>query len=542
MTKAQAAALRAPRTPLGEDTSLTEAHHELTDDDHKKAWGQFFTSPTIASFMVSLFRAPTRDPVRVLDAGAGTGVLGLTAAERLITSHRRRVHLTAVEKEPGALVALRKAATAARARLGTDWLDVEIVDDDFLDLDRPRLGSATLADFDYAIANPPYFKMSPTDDRGGAAPNAYARFMEVAARMLRENGELCFIIPRSFAAGFYFRQFRRRFHHLMRLDHVHVFESRSDAFRDDGVLQENIIVLYRRTRSTAASIRISSSAGETDLDSRTTHSVARSRVLDPEDADSILFLPTGADDLRVMDVFANWRDSLHSYGLDVSTGPVVPFRAEEYLRTSRSRTTAPMLWLQHVLPGRIEWPLVGGFRKPEHIEAGAPAKLLVKNRTYVLLRRFSAKEDERRLVAAPYVRDSIPGTVLGLENHLNFIHCKAGDLEPKLAAALATMLNSSLFDAYFRLSNGNTQVSATELRALPLPPVKSLDALARRLESGETADRAVSEVFGKRKSGSASFPTTSCTTTATNSSGRAADSANHEGRASRVAAPMLLPW
>jgi adenine-specific DNA-methyltransferase len=265
-------------------------------------------------------------------------------------------------------------------------------------------------------------------------------------------------------------------------------------------------------------------------------------VLDPEDAESILFLPTSTDDLRVMDVFAGWQDSLHSYGLEVSTGPVVPFRAEEYLRASRSQTTAPMLWLQHVLPGRIEWPLAGGFRKPEYIEAGAPAKLLVKNRTYVLLRRFSAKEDERRLVAAPYVRDSIPGMVLGLENHLNFIHCKDGDLDPKMAAALAAMLNSSLFDAYFRLSNGNTQVSATELRALPLPPVKSLDALARRLESGETADRAVSEVFGKRKSGSASFPTTSCTTTATNSSGRAADSANHEGRASRVAAPMLLPW
>jgi adenine-specific DNA-methyltransferase len=153
-----------------------------------------------------------------------------------------------------------------------------------------------------------------------------------------------------------------------------------------------------------------------------------------------------------------------------------------------------MLWLQHVLPGRIEWPLAGGFRKPEYIEAGAPAKLLVKNRTYVLLRRFSAKEDERRLVAAPYVRNSIPSAVLGLENHLNFIHRKDGDLEPKLAIALAALLNSSLFDAYFRLSNGNTQVSATELRALPLPPIRALVALSRRLESGETADLAVRQV------------------------------------------------
>jgi adenine-specific DNA-methyltransferase len=494
--KAHAAALRASRIPPDPVANLGEERHDLSSGDHKKMWGQFFTSPTIASFMVSLLRAPTRDTVRILDAGAGTGVLGLAAAERLIAFHRRRVHLTAVEKEPGALRALRGAATTARARLGADRLHVEIVDDDFLDLDRPRLGTAILADFDYAIANPPYFKMSPTDDRGGAAPNAYARFMEVAARMLREDGELCFIIPRSFAAGFYFRQFRKRFHHLMRLDSVHVFESRCDAFRADGVLQENIIVHYRRTKTATASIRISSSSGESDLDSRVAHSVARDRVLNPHDQDSVLFLPTGSDDLRVMDVFAAWGDTLSSYGLEVSTGPVVPFRAEEYLRTSPSQTTVPMLWLQHVLPGRVEWPLPGGFRKPEHVEAGAPAKLLVRNSNYVLLRRFSAKEDERRLVAAPYFKNSIPGATLGLENHVNYIHRRNGELDAKLGVALAALLNSSLFDAYFRLSNGNTQVSATELRALPLPPSKTLAILAERLARGETNEIAISEVLG----------------------------------------------
>jgi adenine-specific DNA-methyltransferase len=108
-----------------------------------------------------------------------------------------------------------------------------------------------------------------------------------------------------------------------------------------------------------------------------------------------------------------------------------------------------------------------------------------------LLRRFSAKEDERRLVAAPYLRDALPGPVLGLENHLNFIHSEGGELPPRLAVALAALLNSSLFDAYFRLSNGNTQVSATELRALPLPPPPRLAALGRRLQSGEPAPQAV---------------------------------------------------
>ena len=493
--KSAAATYVAPTTLA--TTLLADAYRDRTNEAHKKEWGQFFTSFPIASFMASLLRAPKRRDVRLLDAGAGTGVLGLAAAQQLITQHGVRVHLVAVEKEPGAIAALREATSDARSRLGADMLTVEIVGDDFLDLDRPRLGIAPLASFDYAIANPPYFKMSPSDDRGGDAPNVYARFMEVAARMLREEGELCFIIPRSFAAGYYFRPFRRRFHGLMRLDHVHVFESRRDAFRIDGVLQENIIVLYRRSRMAEPRVRISCSVGERDLSDRFEHEVDRARVLAPTDASSVVRLPTTESDLRVMDIFASWRDSLDTFGLEVSTGPVVPFRAEQFLRDEKSTTTVPMLWLQHVTAGRVEWPLAAGFRKPEHIERAAPEKLLVKNRTYVLLRRFSAKEDARRLVAAPYVRDSIRAPMLGIENHVNFIHRRREVLAETEATALSALLNSQLFDAYFRISSGNTQVSATELRALPLPSTEMLEAVAVRLARGASEEEAVVEVLGE---------------------------------------------
>jgi len=447
--------------------------------------------------MASLLRAPERREVRILDPGAGKGVLGLAAAEALITRYGARVHLVAVEKESGALAELREASASARKRLGESSLDVQIVSDDFLDLDRPRLGTTPLASFDYAIANPPYFKMSPTDDRGGDAPNIYARFMEVTARMLRDDGELCFIIPRSYAAGYYFRPFRRRFHSAMRLDHAHLFESRCDAFRDDGVLQENIIVLYRRSRVIEPSVRISCSTGERDLDARFTHDVMRDRVLSVDDANAVLHLPTSSHDLRVMDTFSSWTDSLSTYGLDVSTGPIVPFRAEEFLRKNRSKTTVPVLWLQHVLPGRIEWPLATGFRKPEHIERTAPEKLFVENRTYVLLRRFSAKEDARRIVAAAYTGNSIQSPLLGLENHVNFIHRKRGELAKSEAQAIAALLNSPLYDAYFRISNGNTQVSATELRALPLPSPQAIEAITARMALGATGDDASAEVLGE---------------------------------------------
>jgi hypothetical protein len=52
---------------------------------------------------------------------------------------------------------------------------------------------------------------------------------------------------------------------------------------------------------------------------------------------------------------------------------------------------------------------------------------------------------------------------------VNYIYRPKGKLSKKLALGLSTFLNSSLLDRYFRISNGNTQVGATEIRAMPLP-------------------------------------------------------------------------
>ena len=46
--------------------TLADAYREATDDDHKKLWGQFFTSPSIATFMASLLRPLRRRDVRRL--------------------------------------------------------------------------------------------------------------------------------------------------------------------------------------------------------------------------------------------------------------------------------------------------------------------------------------------------------------------------------------------------------------------------------------------------------------------------------------------
>ncbi len=50
-----------------------------------------------------------------------------------------------------------------------------------------------------------------------------------------------------------------------------------------------------------------------------------------------------------------------------------------------------------------------------------------------------------------------------------------------LLILLCALLNSNLFDTYFRIFNGNVNVSATELREIPLPPLETIQEIGDRL-------------------------------------------------------------
>ena len=93
---------------------------------------------------------------------------------------------------------------------------------------------------------------------------------------------------------------------------------------------------------------------------------------------------------------------------------------------------------------------------------------------YVLTQRFSAKEERRRVVAAIYDPRRIEAPLVGFENHLNYFHARGQGLSVPLAKGLALYLNSSLFDRYFRLFSGHTQVNATDLKKMCYPSREQL--------------------------------------------------------------------
>ena len=472
-------------------------------DEHRKAYGLYLTPVPVADFMAS--RLHVDGPkLRVLDPAAGAGVLCCAAVEALVCRDPKpdTIELVTYEVEGNLIAPLRAVlsylADWCRAGYGvTVAVRIEITDFVLEHAEALRLSGGLIPyrseeqDFDVVVSNPPYFKINKADPRAVAAstvvhgqPNIYALFMAVSAVLLREHGDLVFITPRSFASGPYFRQFRKIFFNLIRPTEVHVFESRRDAFSRDEVLQENIIFSgirhdYWHQDGTNPPLTISSSRGVRDVGEPDHREIPMEVALDLASVDKVLRLPVRDKDDDVLALVDSWPSSLRDLGLNISTGPVVPFRATEFIREEGEvpGSHAPLLWMNHVHAMRATWPLCR--HKPEYIERSGADVLLVPNKNYVLLRRFSAKEEARRLTAAPYFAADFAVPDIGFENHLNYIHRPGGTLSDDEAWGLAALYNSHLLDAYFRAVNGNTQVSATELRAMPLPARETIIELGR---------------------------------------------------------------
>ncbi len=474
----------------------------------RKEFGQYLTPIQVARFMAKSMTFRVDDSLRVLDPGAGSGFSHAHCARRLLSAPVDGCMLNWRLTRPAA--ALQISWRLAWTMRGSGWSHAmsfyprSVHRTDFLlshgpVLEQPQLrllaSERQTTAFDIAVSNPPYFKLQKADPRARAAravvhgqPNIYALFMAVASAMLKVGGELAFITPRSYAAGPYFRLFRKMFFGKMKPLAVHLFASRRDAFRRDDVLQENVILIARRADGWSSSrngetVRVSASNGTDDLGQPSLRVVPLSEVLDLDGEDKVLRIPVTDQDVAAKRAIASWTSNLHSYGLEISTGPVIPFRSRPLLATDGdiSSTHAPLVWLRSVSPMRVRWP-AGVRNKAEYVLMNADsASLLVPDNNYVLVRRFSSKEQRRRLTAAPLIRGAMRSRYVGFENHLNYLHRPGGSLSAEEAYGLAALFNSELLDTIFRVSNGNTQVNASELRAMALPPMEAIREIGRTL-------------------------------------------------------------
>src|SRR4030043_1076571 len=332
-----------------------------------KSEGQFFTPKQVSIFMAELFDI-NRDKITLLVPGAGTGVLSAAFCEKLL-SRKKPVSLVidTFENDPEIIPLLKKVLQECKKDLEGKGSRVEfnVLAKDFILTNDTYLNGPGLFErgekfYDFVISNPPYYKVGTESPYSRmmaelicGQPNIYAFFMTMAANMLADKGEMVFITPRSFCSGLYYKNFRKWFLRKVSIARIHIFESRKDIFDKDGVLQENVIIKARRSGKEGA-VTVTTSR-EKDLNVLGKIEVNYSDIISSKNSESFIRIPTSELDVKILHIIDKWPSTLNKQGGQISSGPVVDFRAKEHLRQELTKGSVPLLWMHNMQNMRVIW-------------------------------------------------------------------------------------------------------------------------------------------------------------------------------------------
>ena len=473
--------------------SLSDLYARTYDAESRKLKGQFFTPTQVSTYMARLFDVH-QGTIRLLDPGAGTGVLTAAFCERLLDSDQT-INLTidAYENDRALSQLLMMSLQACKLQLQGRGHDVKynVCEQDFILHNEGYFNekdssgeSAERPLYDFVISNPPYYKLNKESPQStvmmelvSGQPNIYALFMALSARMVKSEGEMVFITPRSFCSGLYYKRFREWFLNNVQITNIHTFESRKEVFAKDKVLQENVIIKAKKRKETSKHDKvIIATSRNKDFDKLESIAVPLTDVIRHRNGETFIQIPTSPLDVDILHIINSWPTTLKDLGLEISTGPVVPFRTEGYLlpELTESPKSAPLLWMHNMRDMGVAWPAEKNGKASAIRVCDETAPLLLPVKNYVLVKRFSSKEQKRRLYASVLLESEFPYESVGIENHVNYIYRPDGNLSVYETFGIAALLNTTMIDNYFRSLNGNTQVNATDIRSLPFPSIEDV--------------------------------------------------------------------
>ncbi len=360
------------------------------------------------------------------------------------------------------------------------------------------LALTTLGGFDLVIGNPPYGRITLAPEQRKSYSrslyghaNLYGLFTDLAVRLAKPNGVIAYVTPTSFLGGQYFKALRSLLVEMAPPQYLDFVHQREGVF--DDVLQETLLAVYHKGAALSP-VQVS--------------------CLSPHTQDTVNALDVGQIDLakgshpwllprypEQADFFAKlcmMSCRLHDFGYSVSTGPLVWNRHKSQLRTSgKGKNVFPLIWAESITGDGFSYSAQRRSHVP-FIQVTDRQKHLLRHLSCVLVQRTTAKEQNRRLIAAVMPDSFISsfGAVV-VENHLNVVFAdQAAQISPKTIAAV---LNSRAVDTAFRCISGSVAVSAYELNALPLPnlaEMMAIDKLVRNDSDTALIEKKLDRIYG----------------------------------------------
>lgn len=468
-------------TVLGNLSQISKTTSQSINNKEKAKYSQYFTEGAVAQQMAKMLTIKTGAVIG--DHGAGTGLLCSTVLAYALAEQSN-------EKIPFTLNAYELDGRLHKA-FGESMSEIDFFAQSLLNASPnvtlngdftqvvDSIKNGTLTGFlDSAILNPPYQKLNQQTDFAKlmkehlvATPNMYAAFIALSIAMLKPSGELVAIVPRSFTNGTYFKAFRKFLKEMGSIDWFVRYQGRSNLFRGDNVLQEN--VTFRFTRGVPQVDRIRVSLCESPEHPPIYESLVPVKDIFPEDSD-IIFVPSCELELDALHKMRAMENSAADIGIGFSTGKLEDCRMRSLLDGVMNETKAPVVYSQHWERGetQLNWaPIVS--TKPACLLINEDSKKkLVPRGNYVLIKRISANDDSSGRCHPCVLADdnAIPGDLWAIDNHIQVISGIGGkSLTKQDANAIAEYLTSAHIDHVLRVVSGTTQLNKNDLLQIRYP-------------------------------------------------------------------------
>lgn len=467
----------------------TNRYIESMPKKARKKYGQFFTSKETAQFMANMCDiSEDKEILKILDPGAGSGILSCALLERLNSMGSiQNIELTCYENDENVLGLLKENLQYCK-----EYCKINItffvqtdnyITSQYLEFNQMMGGNPDPKKYDIVIGNPPYMKIPKNAPEATAmpevcygAPNLYFLFSAMGLFNLKPDGEMVYIIPRSWTSGAYFKKFREYFLTEGKLEHIHLFVSRDKVFDKEDVLQETIIINVRKTQILPEKVVITSSQANNDFENVTELRVPYDVVVSGED--KYVYLVTGEDEIKVLEKLNRLEYTLPDIGLKMKTGLTVDFKNRDILRDENEEGAIPLFYSQHIQDGIVRFPI----NKEHEYVVTEQRGLKQQNKNYLFVKRFTAKEEKRRLQCGVYLSKKYPQyDVISTQNKINFIDSTATELSECVVYGLYVLFNSTIYDSYYRILNGSTQVNSTEVNAMPVPGLDIIQEIGKKI-------------------------------------------------------------
>ena len=458
--------------------------NSISKNDMKKI-GQFFTDVNVAKFMAQLYN-PDKKHLNILDPGSGSGILSAAIVSELENTKIQSINLTLYENDSEILPLLHNNIKYISENTHIN-LNYKINEENYILNNTFDIKSKEFCkkEYDFIIANPPYFKISKNAPEAQlmksicyGAPNIYFLFMAMSLHQLSKDSEMVFIIPRSWTSGAYFKKFREYLLSVGKIKQIHLFISRDNVFNNQNVLQETIIIHVKKSKNPLEYIKISSSS-DNNFKNINCFEVPYDLAISNDD-NHFVYLPTDKEEVKVLNNVHKFDCSFKSEEIKLRTGLTVDFRNKRFLEERPNKDNVPLFYPFHFNNNFITFPVEND--KKQYVNTSKKG-LIQENKDYLFLKRFTSKEEKRRLQPAIYLKEKFPDyDNISTENKINFIESTNNEeLSKEQIYGLFVIFNSTMYDKYYRILNGSTQVNASEINSFNIPSRNILKSLGHEL-------------------------------------------------------------